>query len=277
MASSEFLENYRRVEPTIRKLYDSSLRLAILDALKDGPLRLADLRRAVNANAPNTSSKAKELEAMGLLEKVDEGFKLTTWGQAVIVKIRDSIDFYTTYENLKEFWETRDISVIPEHLWARIWELKGCKIVKAEEPEVMKTHEECIKIMQSPKKELFGMGAVFRPVYLQIAQSLVKENLHAEFLITDKVLEKVSEHLTPEIAAAFDNYENHVFFVNNKINFALKVSESWFYLILRSKAAGVDMMGMNIQSHDPAAIKWGRDLYDYYKKDAKPVKLSDYL
>jgi len=56
---SELLADYDSAKDTIHKLYNSRLRLAILDALKDKPMRLSDLRRAVGANAPNTSPKPR--------------------------------------------------------------------------------------------------------------------------------------------------------------------------------------------------------------------------
>jgi predicted transcriptional regulator len=128
--ASEFLENYRMVEPTIRKLYDSSLRLAILDALKDGPMRLADLRRAVDANAPNTSSKAKELEGMGLIKRENGEFTLTSWGKAVCERISESSKFYATYEKFKNFWETHHLEGIPPEFMNRVGDLYDSWLVQ---------------------------------------------------------------------------------------------------------------------------------------------------
>src|SRR5512137_125435 len=115
MASSLFLQNYTLAEPTLRKLYDSKLRLAILEALGDGPMRLADLRRTVNSNAPNTSTKAKDLEDMGLVERIEGDYALTPYGRAVSAKIHESVEFYATYEKFKEFWWTHVTSGIPDY------------------------------------------------------------------------------------------------------------------------------------------------------------------
>jgi predicted transcriptional regulator len=277
MASSEFMANYRLAEPTIRKLYDSGLRLGILDALKDGPMRLADLRREVNANAPNTSSKAKELEGMGLVERVDGEFQLTRYGRATLEKLCETVEFHFAYEKFKGFWETRNTAAIPEALWTKLGNLKEAELVQSEAPEVMKTHEECLTIIKSPKNEFYGITPLYRPVYLEIAFNLLNSGIHTEFIISEKVLKKVVESSTPKTVRLFDDYSNHVLFLNDKIPLTLKVSECWFFLALDSKSSNVDMMGMDLQSKNPQAIRWGRDLYEFYKSKSKPITLADYL
>ena len=101
--TSGLLKDYDLAEGTIRGLYDSRLRLAILDALRDKPMRLADLGRAVDAKAPNTSSRAKELEEMGLIERAGGNLRLTGFGRAALDKMVDSIEFYANYEKFKKF------------------------------------------------------------------------------------------------------------------------------------------------------------------------------
>jgi predicted transcriptional regulator len=36
-------------------------------------------------------------------------------------------------------------------------------------------------------------------------------------------------------------------------------------------------MNKDLQSTDPRAVSWGLDLFEHYKKQSTPVKLSDYL
>jgi len=93
-------------------------------------MRLADLRRAVNSNAPNTSSKAKDLTAMGLVEREGGDYRLTPYGRAVRNKSEEFFQFYATYEKFKDFWSTHDTSGIPDFLWARIGELNNSELVR---------------------------------------------------------------------------------------------------------------------------------------------------
>jgi len=68
-----------------------------------------------------------------------------------------------------------------------------------------------------------------------------------------------------------------VFFTEKPPTVAFTVSEKFNSLGLKSKNSPIAYMGMDLNSTDPRAIKWGLDLFDYYKKQSKPVKLSDYL
>ena len=53
---------------TLRSLTSSRLRQNILNSLNK-PMRLCELKRAVGSNAPNTSSKAKDLQNLGLVKR----------------------------------------------------------------------------------------------------------------------------------------------------------------------------------------------------------------
>jgi len=109
MASLGISKEYASIEPIVSKLYNSKLRIAILDALTNGPMRLADLKRAVDANAPNTSSKAKDLEEMGMLIRGNEGYRITPYGAMALEKLKGTLDYHTVYEEFKEFWNERGL------------------------------------------------------------------------------------------------------------------------------------------------------------------------
>ena len=266
------------MEPTIRKLYDSRLRLAILDALKDGPMRLSDLRREVNANAPNTSAKAKELEDMGLVERMGGDYQLTPYGQTARKKIQDSFDFYTTYEKFKEFWETHDTTGIPESLWLRIGALKNAQFVKNTETNIIAVHEAFLKFLESIKEIFYGVTPIFHKQWVEISDHLIKSGVDQKIIATKIVLEKTCRTATKDYIKLVDESQNsEVYLIDYEPKVAFTVSRSGLSLSLTEKNPHITYMDSDLYSTDPRAIQWGMDLFEYYKKQAKPVKLSDYL
>ncbi len=277
MASSEFLENYKLAEPTVRKLYDSTLRLAILDALNDGPLRLADLRRAVNANAPNASSKAKELEEMGLLERVDGDFQLTPYGRAVRVRIQEATEFYSTYEKFRGYWEGNVTTGIPEFLWVRLGDLNDAQVVETTAKDVTKVHDSFVVLLNSIKETFYGVSPIFHDEYLMAVNMLIKKGVDTQLVITNDVLKVCAKKGGKKTIDLLDNSKNCKMFSIPDATVAFTVTENFLSMGLRSKHIPDSYMHADLQSTNPRAVKWGLDLFDYYKKQAKPVKLSDYL
>jgi predicted transcriptional regulator len=277
MASSEFLENYRLVEPTIRKLYDSSLRLAILDALKDGPMRLADLRRAVDANAPNTSSKAKELEGMGLVERERGDYKLTPFGTSVVSRLSDSIDFYTTYGKFKDFWETHHMEGIPKDFLLRLGELKNSYLVKCTKSNPIATHEELMYMLAKTEKELYAMSPVYQKEWgTELFRLTGKAKMEA--ILTPEILRHLAKIVTE--MGILDAFEDNISFYENPETHSppgFLTGDTFFCFSIESKAVPGNYFDMKLYSTDPKAIKWGNDLYETYKSRFKKVNLSDYL
>jgi len=276
--SSSFLENYSLAEPTIRKLYDSKLRLSILEALHDKPMRLADLRRVVSANAPNTSSKAKELEEMGLLERIEGDFQLTPYGHAVRERTQEALEFYSTYEKFKEFWDTHRTDGIPAELWLRIGELNDSVLVKDTTTNVTESHDKFVELLKSIKKRFYGISPIYHDEYMKEVFSKLNANVDCKFVVSKEIFDLIVNLPSKERQtlrkigdrAKWLIYEKH-------LTVAYTVSENFSSLALETKVEPTHYLTMDFQSTNPRAIKWGLDLFDYYKKQAKPVKLADYL
>jgi len=278
MASSEFLENYKLAGPTLRKLYDSGLRLAILDALKDGPMRLADLRRVVNANAPNTSTKAKELEEMGLVEKVEGDFQLTPFGKAVLERVRESSDFYSSYEKFKDFWSTHHIEGVPVEFLLRVGELNDSTLLRCTKENPIATHEGFVDSLKTIKKEMYIMSPIFQKDWIKVIAGLMDKGVKMEFIFTKDILRMFAR--TAKSLGRLKDFEKHARFYEVLETYSLPAflsSDTFFCISLESLSAKGNYFDMKIHSTSKSACAWAKDMYFYFKEKYKPIKLSDYL
>lgn len=277
-SSSDFLENYHLAEPTVRGLYDSKLRLAILDALKDGPMRLADLRRAVGANAPNTSTKAKDLEGMGIVERVDGDFQLTPYGRAVLENTQESLDFYATYEKFKDFFEPRDLSGVPDFLLRRLGELKNSQMI-TEAPKNLKSIDDYYyKLFLDSKKFTYGVAPIWDPEWLRRCIPQFKGSYVFEMVLTKDAIEGIGEGLSRRDKEAVTSYPRCKAYVIEELKLLFGVTAEFLGISFKDKnSKRYFQQESDILSFDPKAIRWGMDLFYYYRKLAKPVKLADYL
>jgi len=277
-SSSDFLKDYELAEPTIRGLYDSKLRLAIIDALKDGPMRLADLRRVVGSNAPNTSTKAKDLENLGIIERVDGDFQLTPYGKAVRQRAQESFEFYATYAKFKEFWKNHDTSGIPEHLWMRIGELNNSVLVRDTTTNVTESHDKFVDLLGTIKQKFYGISPIYHDEYMEMLLAAINKGANVKIITNREILnllKTIRINLKKDLRKVSNRVEWLVY--EKHLSVAYTVSEGFSSLALGNKNDPTHYLDMDLQSTDPRAIKWGLDLFEYYKKQAKPIKLSDYL
>jgi len=277
-SSSDFLKSYDIAEPTIRKLYDSRLRLAIIDALKDGPMRLADLRRAVDANAPNTSTKAKDLGEIGIVERVGGNYQLTPYGKAVKEQTESSLDFYATYEKFKDLWETHHTEGIPQEFLFRLGELYNSELIRCSKENPIATHEALVRYLQTVKKEMYAISPVIQNEWVHVLAQLMDNGVKMETVLTEAITKQFAG--VAKQAGRVDDFDKNIGFYINTEKYSLPgtlSSDSFCCFAIESKAVPGNYFDMKLYSTDSRAIKWAEDLYKYFKERAKPVKLSDYL
>jgi predicted transcriptional regulator len=280
MAPSEFLENYKLAEPTVRKLYNSKLRLAILDALKDGPLRLADLRRAVNANAPNTSSKAKELEEMGLVERVGGDFQLTRYGRATLEKLSESVAFHFAYEKFKEFWETHDTGDIPDELLAKIGMLSKANFIKADQRDITKPITCMEDYAEKTKKGYTIIGPFdwfFSDRLADIIMRNAKRGVKGKYITNEETLRNLFKEHKRYMQELVKTGNMQIFVFPRVMKFASTVADNFFSFGLFSKKTGNYDVLHDLMTDDPKAIEWCYQFSEYYEKKSKLINPSDYL
>lgn len=278
-SESGFLKNYELVEPTIRGLYDSKLRLAILEALKEKPMRLADLRRIIHANAPNTSTKAKDLEKMGLIERVEGDFELTPYGKIVRSLIEESFNFYSTYAKFKDYFAERDLSGIPESLLKRLGDLNNSQVVLDDPTNVQSTVEEFYELVKGVNKAGRAIAGVMDPMWMRLIIELFKKSVDVKLAFTAEVYESLKKNLTKNEKKAILDYDKIQFFLLKKDpHFVFAVGDNCFDINFKLKnGPETCYMEADLMSFDPKAIKWGFDLFECYEKLAKPINIADYL
>jgi predicted transcriptional regulator len=269
--STSLLEDYGLTGDTLRKLYDSRLRLAIIDALKEGPLRLADLRRVVNSNAPNTSSNAKDLEKLGMVVKSEEGYLLTPHGRVTLEKTRDLIDYYVTHQKFKEFWSERNVDSLPLEFLNRLGNLKNSKIMggKSDVTEAMRIF---LKNLYLIKDKFYGISPAFNVEWVLVAMTLAKKGCDIRLILSEDVAKLVAKSLGKKNAQLIDKLPNVNFYSIPSTDVGFVVSENFLIMSLK-RMDGVFTVDKAIYSADKEAVSWGMDLFNYYLQKAKPVKM----
>jgi len=268
------LEDYDSVEPTIRKLYDSRLRLAILDALKEGPMRLSDLRRKVGANAPNTSSRAKELEDMGFIERNQGEFALTNWGRVIHNNISDSVQLLAAKENLAEYWQTHALGGIPADLIQGLKSYSKTELIKPKKDNIDYPDQHFVQTMkQRSKKRLWGMTPIFRPEYLDLIISAVQNGADVRIILQQDIVPSVLSSIPDELKAQLQNLENlKLYTIDEDLKLGFTIADDVCSCGFESRHGPSTFMDMNPESFDQETIDFQIKLFEHYLAKSKPIE-----
>lgn len=126
----------------LRSLASSRLRMSILAAL-DSPKRLSDLKREVGANAPNTASRARDLQEMGLIERKDGDYRITRMGKIAGERLSLLLETFDAYYEHDEFW-LRMLDRLPMGLIESMHRFRGGRVVKSDRTDLDRVKNEII-------------------------------------------------------------------------------------------------------------------------------------
>ena len=142
-------------------------------------------------------------------------------------------------------------------------ELGDFQVVISESSDLLKPHRTFVEhLMKS--KEVHGVSPIFFPDYPNVFKEVDKKADVIELVVTEDILEVILGH-APE---NYQNLELYVTDVNPQMAFA--VTDIFFSIGFFYKSGGYDFT-KDLISTTPSAIKFGRDLFEYYKSRARRV------
>jgi len=276
MSTSCLLKDYDLVEKDVRQLYDSRLRLAILDALGEGPMRLADLRREVDANAPNTSYKAKDLEEVGLIMRENGEYKLTDYGRAMRSRLAGTLRFATAYRKFDRFWQAHHLKGIPDELWADIGLLSNAELIENTQTEPNKVVDIVMRVL-AECNGFKGVICCMSEDYFKMCMGVLERGHTINAIFASGLSDVFTKELRHYTDEAIKTGRFNVWFADG-VDFAYIVTQDSMILsfFLAGKLDHFDW-SWKMYGHDPDCVEWGNKMYEHYKKNSELTRLEDLL
>jgi predicted transcriptional regulator len=222
----------------------------------------------------NTSRQAllpqmKILKNQKLLYQLDDVYELTSIGKLIAKKMEPLLDLIEALDENSHYLKTHKIDGIPEPFLRRLHEIKDFVLF---EPSHINSHELNInhfeKAMES--KAVYFVSTYMHPESPLILEKLVKKGTYVSLILTEEFARKIiKEHC--EVCKYYLTCDNvKIYTSKNEIAISsLTVVDTGFQLRLLYKDG--EFSNKQMIRYNPEARKWGKDLYDYYLKDAEMI------
>jgi predicted transcriptional regulator len=173
----------------------------------------------------------------------------------------------------EEFWIRHIITGIPQPLRKRINELGDYIIIESEPTEIFQPHKQFMKKLLD-SKWIKGVSPIFHPEYPNAFVQLANKGVEISLILTKNVFDKVEAEYKEELKK-FLGYKNATMMVcEEEILVAFTVTDLFLSLGLFFKEGEYDTHH-DLQSTEGSAIKWGEDLFNYYKVRSKEITLKE--
>jgi len=275
-------------------IFLSEKRKNLLLLLKEeGPKSDDDIKDAFDFPWKSITPQIKKLIDCGLILEDNGIYTLSDMGTVIASNMQFFLNTLSIYEENLEFWFDHDLSSIPFHLLTRIGELGKVQIMERD-PDTYLVPEEITKNIVDSSRIMAFIPA-FNPSYLLYLEFLEK-CIEATLIITKPTFEILQTEYNSDspyiktnnliLNKALIQYKQEMKrILNNKAsNFlvyegdlkpiSIIVADKIFVLSLLDKKGRLETEFLI--ASEPQALKWGEELFMYYKERAKPVSASFY-
>lgn len=285
---------YIRVETKLSLLntiFLSEKRKNLLLLLKEkGPKSSEDIKDVFDFPWKSITPQIKKLIDWGLVLEDEGMYTLSDMGAAIVTNMQFFLNTLSIYEENLDFWGEHDLSSIPFHLLTRVRELGHINILERNLSNVFWVPEELMNNLVDSKR-IMSFVSVFHPSSPFLYSEYMEKGIESTAIITKSVLDILQTESNSELL--------HIKMNNSILNRALIEYKQKIKNILSSKASNflvyeVDLNPMSmivtdkifllalpdkkgrltskfLISSEPQALKWGEELFVYYKERSKPA------
>ncbi len=172
-----------------------------------------------------------------------------------------------------KFWIEHDISGIPIEFRLRIHELGNYEIIKSTPNDIFKPQNEYLKYLLNAKW-MKAVSPVLHPKYPKYVIDLADREVPVSIIVTRELLETLKEKYYDEMRRGLKYENTNIMVCDENISLSFSVTDFFVSMRLFLKDGNYDFY-QNILSFDKSAIRWGEDMFNYYARQSKKVRLED--
>jgi predicted transcriptional regulator len=252
-------------------VFRSDKRKNLLMYLDSGPKNIDEIRNELDVTATSILPQIKKLIDNDLIVQEDRLYKLTVLGEFITKKIKPLVEALDVVEKNNRYWTDHDLNSIPRHLLERISELGDCTVV---EPDLNHIYEPSQKIIDNmtDSRKVSTFASYFNPAYLPLYVELGRKEAELSLNFTQSVWDHLSNQHSSMVKELID-MDNVSFYISKEgIKLTeVTVTDKIMLLGLFDKKGKFDHQF--VMSFEPSAVRWGRELLDYFKRLSRRVNI----
>jgi len=242
----------------------SEKRKEILLFLKESPKTILEIKEFLNLSSVAVLPQLKKLRENSLVIKKGEVYSLSPLGIAIVGRLQPMVDLLKVFGSEYSYWENHAIDCIPAPFMGRIGELSNCTLSQPpDKTRLFDLHIECVENVEKSNK-ISCIFSFFHPSYLSFYTDFIKMEKEVSIIVTSHVYERIKREFEDILRKSF-KFGNASFYVcSREIELSYLVTDTFLSLTLPFSDGSFDYQ-RDVLCFDPAALKWGEDLFAYYR------------
>jgi predicted transcriptional regulator len=248
----------------------SEKRKNLLLLLMEGFRDIEQIKTSLNVTSKAMMPQIKILKKQGLILQKENTYMLSEIGKLVVGNMLPLLNTLEVIEENKEYWASRNTGVISRELFMRLGELGECRII---EPDLNHLFDLPREFTENLIKSRCIMSSLsyYHPLYASLYSRLAKNEAEMEIVLTKPVFNRLKNDSRDELETLLNSKSTLVkVFDDEGLQLpTIAVTERFMYLCLFDKQGKYD--NRKVMSFDASALRWGRELFIYYKKLSREI------
>lgn len=241
-------------------------RAELLDRLAEGAVSKRDLRDDLGVSRSTVYKAVRELERANLVEKSDAGPRLTLAGRLLADRYRS---FAGAVEDVVGHEPILDAIPHDAPLTAAVLDEGDHVLAERHAPNRPIAH---VETLVRDADHVVGFTPVALPQYVDLFHDqLVSGELTAELLVESPVVEYLRSDHADRVGEALATDRLALWETDATLPFGLVVGEDDLAIIVYEENGELRGLFCN---DTPAALDWGRDVFERFRADATPVEFD---
>ena len=250
-------------------IFSSDKRKRLLLLLKDGPRTWDDIKTKLDVTASGMLPQIRILEEEGLVIRSGKEYRLSDLGMLIVHFMEPLVTTIECLDKNKKFWKEHNIGAIPLEMLQRFSELKDLNIIESSLEESFEPHAQFLDmIRQSPGVK--GISPIVHPRYPQFFLEGAKLGKEIALILTNKAFNKIKKEYSSSLEEGLQYGNAALYVYHGDIHFAFIVTGQYFSLSLFFNNDVFDSK-RDLVSTDPSSLKWGNDLFSYYRDRSERI------
>jgi predicted transcriptional regulator len=261
----------------INLLLFSDKRRDFLLLLAEGPKSIDEALNLLQISRVALLPQIKKLKEEGLIVQEGNICRLSVIGNILIKKTQPLLDVTSIFEEEEGFWNQRKLDTIPFSFLKRIGILKSCQLIKPGTDHLSGMFSESIRSLDESTKAML-LFSYFDPYIPSFSLELAKKGIELKLILSKGLFERFCRDFRSEGENILAQ-ENITIFLRDEETTELPafvcVTENRLLLGLFNKKGKFE--GQYIHSSESSALKWGKELFEYYMENSRRIFSMDLL
>jgi predicted transcriptional regulator len=256
-------------KPSIQAVIASEESRNILLFLDEGPKDLNDIIVSLRITKEELLSIIGSLERSYLVAGENNIYRLTQLGGLILEELKPLWTIEELMSSADGYLLNRKLDFIPPDLLKRLHEIRSFTVVQPHFSEIHDYNKDVHEMNMSSKS--FSMAAAgIKSNYLDLYSDLIEKGVNLSLILDPELFNKIRRDHYEELEKLLKNRQVILYLHSQKMRFlSFKVNDSCIILKLLSHDGEYDHKHLICCSAQ--AVKWGKDLFEYYLKDSKLI------